>query len=207
MTTRAKQNPNQRADESRDARFKSEMWADGFWLVGLEVGVTVVIVALLYGAVCNSDWYNILSRIVAVLTSIFTLVLILKYFPRFLLSFSDTSISREYRHSTVVTAFIASNLITIVVIFACLYWLSDYSGAMGITGNCLTKDGSFGQKLADCIYFSVITLTTVGYGDCSPTGVGKIVAGTEALAGYATLGLLVSSISNVFRPNRGDNNH
>ena len=47
------------------------------------------------------------------------------------------------------------------------------------------KDGmSFLERLETTIYFSAITLFSVGFGDIAPIGVGRIIAVFEALIGY-----------------------
>jgi hypothetical protein len=44
-----------------------------------------------------------------------------------------------------------------------------------------------------CLYFSVETFTTLGYGDFVPTSGARPVAAMEALSGYVLLGLTVAS--------------
>ncbi|MEE8357865.1 MAG: potassium channel family protein, partial [Candidatus Hydrothermarchaeales archaeon] len=39
-----------------------------------------------------------------------------------------------------------------------------------------------------------VTVTTVGYGDLNPVGIGKILAGIEAFFGYLLLGLTAGMI-------------
>ena len=43
----------------------------------------------------------------------------------------------------------------------------------------------------DCLYFSVVTFTTLGYGDVTPTGLSRIVAACEAFTGSFSLALFV----------------
>ena len=63
------------------------------------------------------------------------------------------------------------------------------------------KDADFSWlALARCFYFSVATLTTVGYGDFRPTaGVCRVVAGSQALLGYLVLGVLASTAANLIQ--------
>jgi hypothetical protein len=42
-----------------------------------------------------------------------------------------------------------------------------------------------------CLYFSVVTFTTLGYGDITPVGLSRIVAALEAFSGSFTLALFV----------------
>ena len=49
--------------------------------------------------------------------------------------------------------------------------------------------------LLTSIYFSVVTFTTLGYGDISPTGVVRFIAALEAFAGSFTIALFVVSFA------------
>jgi Ion channel len=48
------------------------------------------------------------------------------------------------------------------------------------------------------LYFSIITFTTTGYGDYHPTEEGRLVAASEALAGYIFFGMFVSLLASYF---------
>ncbi|HEV2150545.1 MAG TPA: ion channel [Longimicrobiaceae bacterium] len=50
------------------------------------------------------------------------------------------------------------------------------------------------------VYYSVVTFTTLGYGDFYPQGVGRALAGMQALTGYIILGVLASVAANVVSP-------
>jgi hypothetical protein len=41
----------------------------------------------------------------------------------------------------------------------------------------------------DFLYFSIVTWTTVGYGDIKPSPDSRMFAASEALLGYLTMGL------------------
>ena len=56
-------------------------------------------------------------------------------------------------------------------------------------GNLLSKTTNF---FLDCLYFSIITFTTLGFGDFRPLeGWGRIFAGTEAFIGALMMALFV----------------
>jgi hypothetical protein len=48
-------------------------------------------------------------------------------------------------------------------------------------------EGNFDGSLYDCFYFSISTYTTVGYGDISPLGDIRFLAGLEALTGLVLI--------------------
>ncbi len=73
--------------------------------------------------------------------------------------------------------------------FGLAYWWLDRWPALG------HLEGRFAEGALDFVYFSVVTYTTVGFGDILPQGAIRIVAGTEALVG---LGLVTWSASLVF---------
>ena len=96
----------------------------------------------------------------------------------------------------------AVNLVLMLAAYAYVY------GVLGITDTTLDGNPIVGGKDADfswvtlgqCFYFSVATLTTVGYGDFRPTaGVCRVVAGSQALLGYLVLGVLASTAANLIQ--------
>jgi hypothetical protein len=60
--------------------------------------------------------------------------------------------------------------------------------------NTLTYKCYF-QTLYNSLYFSVVTFTTLGFGDISPTGFLKILSGIEALFGVLTFGFLIAGLT------------
>jgi Ion channel len=46
----------------------------------------------------------------------------------------------------------------------------------------------------DCLYFSVVTITTLGYGDYRPESFGRIAASIEVVAGIVLMGVFVSRL-------------
>ena len=51
-----------------------------------------------------------------------------------------------------------------------------------------------GEVFADALYFSVVTFTTLGYGDFQPAVSARLLAAIEALLGYVYLGLMVATV-------------
>ena len=73
--------------------------------------------------------------------------------------------------------------IVFILLFAFVYWCFD-----------LVKHSGDGTTHGfDWIYFSVVTFTTLGYGDFVPVGfVGQLIVCSEVLVAYVMLGLLVA---------------
>ncbi len=67
--------------------------------------------------------------------------------------------------------------------FGVIYWLADFLWKTPL-------------GFIESIYFSVVTITTLGYGDISPINdAGRILTGIEALLGIVSIGLFLNSIS------------
>lgn len=78
-------------------------------------------------------------------------------------------------------------LLTIFV-FGCAYsWLSV---------PFMKDDHEISLSLYHAVYFSVVTITTLGYGDITPSNnLGMFMVGIESILGIVTLGLFLTSIS------------
>ena len=68
-----------------------------------------------------------------------------------------------------------------IIIFAAGYFLLIRYGAAG------TFLGNFSQDFGDCIYYSFVTYTTLGFGDLTPTGPLRFLTGMEALTGLVLI--------------------
>ncbi len=75
-----------------------------------------------------------------------------------------------------------------LLLFALSYWL------LGFRGQGLTAAGGW-VHFPDCLYFSVVTFTSLGYGDIVPHGVGKILACLEVILGLAFLGVFIAKLT------------
>ncbi|MBA4536297.1 two pore domain potassium channel family protein [Bacillus aquiflavi] len=75
--------------------------------------------------------------------------------------------------------------LTILIGFGLIYMILELRGYDVLLDNGLPIDGNFFVKLQTVIYFSGITLFSVGYGDVAPLGIARGIAVIEALIGYA----------------------
>lgn len=85
------------------------------------------------------------------------------------------------------------NLILLIVTFAWMYQ------QIGIIDN--TRPGSpVVHSFTTSVYYSVVTFTTLGYGDFYPQGAGRFLAALEAITGYLILGIVVSTSVYLIHP-------
>ncbi|MDC3418215.1 ion channel [Aquibacillus salsiterrae] len=71
----------------------------------------------------------------------------------------------------------------VLISFGLLYFILSFHGVLLIEGGVLQKESAM-ETLAHSLYFSGVTLMTVGYGDVTPVGFGRLLALTEAMIGY-----------------------
>jgi voltage-gated potassium channel len=112
------------------------------------------------------------------MTKIFRLVRILAFSKRF---------SKQFKKFVKTNGFIYTLVITIATIVI---------GALSIF---VIEKGKTIETFSDAIWWSFVTVTTVGYGDISPsTGLGRFVAGILMIIGIGFLGMLTGTIATFF---------
>jgi hypothetical protein len=84
--------------------------------------------------------------------------------------------------------------ISIALIFVCAF-LYAFTG-LNYQGDILTfsQDASLTENIQlffSCLYYSVVTFTTLGYGDFTPVGISRAIAAFEAFTGSFTIALFV----------------
>lgn len=75
-----------------------------------------------------------------------------------------------------------------VFAFGIGYWILGFKSGSGV----YSKD--IAATLIECIYFSLVSITTLGYGDLVPLGLARGVAATEAVFGLLFAGYSISQI-------------
>lgn len=80
----------------------------------------------------------------------------------------------------IVAAFVA-HAAEMAIYGVALYFLIANLGAGALTGGA-------GLSLASCLYFSAETYTSLGFGDLTPVGPVRLLAGVEALNGLLLIG-------------------
>ena len=81
--------------------------------------------------------------------------------------------------------------VAMILVCGVAYWLAGLSAAHGLMvgPQHVPFDAS---GLATAVYFSVVTATSVGYGDVVPLGAARVLAVAEAIAGLLAFGVVVS---------------
>jgi hypothetical protein len=126
------------------------------------------------------------------ISSAILIVILLYWLLSFLVSFVRAGAAS--RPALAVLSFIGIILLMILSLFADIYFWAG-----------INLSGSSDQikDFSTCLYFSVITWTTVGYGDIVPTpGIARLAASLEALSGIAVMGAYVSALVNILNPTR-----
>ena len=78
----------------------------------------------------------------------------------------------------------------LVISFGFLY--SIMPSGHGIIPN---PSGSFALNLIEGTYFSIVTISSLGYEDIQPKGFSRLLAGTEVVVGLALIGLSISKLA------------
>lgn len=82
--------------------------------------------------------------------------------------------------------------LTLIILSAFAYFFAGLSFGEDVIGFDLHQGVSNNfYDFLECLYFSVITFTTLGYGDIVPTEISRIFAAIEAFCGSFTLALFV----------------
>ena len=80
---------------------------------------------------------------------------------------------------------------TIIMTFACAYFcLTPSSNGIGVNG---VPNASL--TFADSMYFSVVTISSLGYGDMHPMGWSKLLVGIQVLFGLFFMGVMLAKLT------------
>lgn len=87
---------------------------------------------------------------------------------------------------------LVATLMITVFLYGVGYWMLAEQGSI-----VFTFEGASHPTFFDCLYFSVVTISSLGYGDMRPIGWARALVGLEVVTGLAYFGLLVAKISSV----------
>jgi hypothetical protein len=105
----------------------------------------------------------------------------------------------EFRQEPSLAARFVLICILLMAIAVQVFSFSDLCVVHGIVG----PDGPpIDHDPNDCLYFSVVTWTTLGYGDFRPTPNLRYYAALESIYGYLYMAVLVATLLSVLRTKR-----
>ncbi|MBM7619583.1 potassium channel LctB [Bacillus tianshenii] len=73
---------------------------------------------------------------------------------------------------------------TLLISFGLLYTVLHIEGIPVLVENGVEITGNYFNIFTHSVYFSAVTILTVGYGDVTPVGIGRVIAMAEALIGF-----------------------
>lgn len=150
------------------------------------IGQTLIVVVYSWAIAMFTQDGGDLTKIIALIFSIILIGLLNLTFFRTLRNFlSKKHSSREMFGEFGVVAFTG---ISNILLFAGIYF------ALGIS------DGSpeiLKYKVLDSLYFSIVTWTTLGYGDFKPIESLRILAALQAFMGYVYMAIFVGIFLNI----------
>ena len=81
--------------------------------------------------------------------------------------------------------------ILVLIFFALLYWQLSSSN----NGIEYANSGKNNIDFLDALYFSTVTISSLGYGDIHPQGISKLLSSLQVLIGLLFLGILIAKIT------------
>lgn len=101
------------------------------------------------------------------------------YFKEIKTIHHETTISLEVFYAFLVVYSI------FIIGFGLIYFLLSLEGTILVENvKGLYRENSYLRQLFISFYFSGVTLLTIGYGDITPIGIGRVIAIFQALFGY-----------------------
>lgn len=121
--------------------------------------------------------------IVAVISAFATILTVLFHYEAMSLLSRILLQLKMPRRSRIVLVILGMLLATVVEVwfFGLLYLILDHYPGLS------RLHGTLDEGMLDFVYFSVVTYSSLGFGDIVPTGPLRILAGTEGLLGLALI--------------------
>jgi len=146
-------------------------------------------------------WLLIISFFLFIIAPIISLLFGYNALTIILLTFSIFIYLNVYLRIYYIIGVFKGILAYILILFMFIYCFSNIYLEYGII-----NDKIITHECNDTIYFSIVTWTTLGYGDFQPTENSRIWAAIESMMGYIYMGILVGLIiSGLTHPRKVNN--
>ncbi len=103
-----------------------------------------------------------------------------EFMYRFMLLMPRMNIRHRFRIVLGVFGALTAHAVEIWIFALSFFWMHN-------TDDWGHFEGNFEGSLLDCVYFSLTTYTTLGYGDIAPHGALRYLAGLESLTGLVLI--------------------
>lgn len=90
---------------------------------------------------------------------------------------------KESRFSTELFYTLLIIYVIVLIGFGLIYFILSFPQPI-LMENGEVQEGGVVDSMIQSIYFSGVTLLTIGYGDIAPVGIGRMIALIQALIGY-----------------------
>ncbi|MDT8863081.1 ion channel [Alkalihalobacillus sp. MEB130] len=120
------------------------------------------------------NWIISGALVLTTIGTIVSILMLLRYRP------IRGAYSVSLRHFTLLLLV----YITVILSFSNLYLGLELLGFEVLKEGNSHVEGTVNHLIEDIIYFSAVTLLSVGYGDLVPVGIGRMIAMVQALFGY-----------------------
>lgn len=92
------------------------------------------------------------------------------------------------------TSFFIYLFCILVLSFGALFWYLSACGS-GIVATYSPLGTKEDISLLDAVYFSAITVSSLGYGDYRPIGLGRLIAAIEVLSGLSLMSIIIAKLA------------
>ncbi|MBT5165835.1 MAG: two pore domain potassium channel family protein [Nitrosomonadales bacterium] len=173
-------------------------------LVNLEILFLIILIASIFLHKHNTKLFKItVVSLILILINILIFDLnqsVFQYFLKLLIiGITIIELFKEILRTKIIDAHIISGAVSIYILIG-VFWYLLYMFLLMIDPDSFTFNLPHTNKLSiDMLYFSFTTLTTLGYGDITPTSyTAKMWAMTEAMVGVMFLAVMIGRLISHF---------
>jgi prepilin signal peptidase PulO-like enzyme (type II secretory pathway) len=146
----------------------------GSWIIDCLIGISLIV----------ADWKDPLPYSITA-WEISIIINILSYLVAIIVTIRMQLIEKSHALRLATIPFILLTILNIIL---------GYSEQCQIFGVVDALSGAVLSDARTCFYFSLVTWTTLGYGDFRPTAALRLIAASEALLGYVSMALFIGGV-------------